>query len=147
MNACNWTVLSLACVMVGLNGCRMVRSGQDPALRPDVLQRESAATDAVDTRVPVAVDPPRSVIIRPTEPAAVTTTTPPTDYVTAPAAISDPDPSTLPQNHTIARGDTLWSIAVRYYGEGKLYPKILAANPGLKENALPLGKTILIPAK
>ena len=49
------------------------------------------------------------------------------------------------RSHTIVRGDTLWSISSKYYGDGKKFKDILAANPGLSESRLPLGKSIVIP--
>jgi len=49
------------------------------------------------------------------------------------------------RSHTIIRGDTLWSISSKYYGDGKKFKDILAANPGLSESRLPLGKSIVIP--
>lgn len=69
-------------------------------------------------------------------------------YDTAPMAATPaykPAQTFGAKSHTIARGDTLWSIASRYYGDGKQYTKILAANPGLSERTLPVGKTITIP--
>ena len=33
-----------------------------------------------------------------------------------------------PNTHTIVRGDTLWGIAQRYYGDGSLYTRIYDAN-------------------
>ncbi|MBV3119302.1 LysM peptidoglycan-binding domain-containing protein, partial [[Clostridium] innocuum] len=37
--------------------------------------------------------------------------------------------------HTIKGGDTLWSIAVKYYGNGSKYPKIYNANKDAIEKA------------
>ncbi|RDI60471.1 LysM domain-containing protein [Nocardia pseudobrasiliensis] len=31
--------------------------------------------------------------------------------------------------HTVASGETLWSIATHYYGSGNLYHRLVAANP------------------
>jgi LysM repeat protein len=44
--------------------------------------------------------------------------------------------------HTVAAGDTLLSIAAKY---GSSVKKILAANPQLKADKLPVGKTIAVP--
>jgi uncharacterized protein YkwD len=44
--------------------------------------------------------------------------------------------------HTVARGDTLLSIAAKY---GSSVKKILDANPQLKADRLPVGKTIAVP--
>lgn len=35
-----------------------------------------------------------------------------------------------PRTHTVVRGDTLWGIAQKYYGNGTLWPRIFDANRG-----------------
>lgn len=35
------------------------------------------------------------------------------------------------QSYTVVRGDTLWAIAERFYGEGNQWPRIHEANRGL----------------
>ena len=44
-------------------------------------------------------------------------------------------PAAAPQavgiRHTVERGDDLWSLAERFYGEGREWRKIAAANPGV----------------
>lgn len=42
-------------------------------------------------------------------------------------------------------GDTLWRLAEIAYGDGAQYPRIEAANPGLRERGLFAGTTVLIP--
>jgi hypothetical protein len=37
----------------------------------------------------------------------------------------------LAPHHHLSPGETLWSIAQRYYGQGWLYPVLIAQNPGL----------------
>lgn len=42
-----------------------------------------------------------------------------------------PAPTPQPQRtHTVVRGDTLWGIAQRYYGNGTLWPRVFDANRG-----------------
>lgn len=51
------------------------------------------------------------------------------------------------KTHTVQRGDTLWGLAKKYYGNGALYPKIASANPAIKNpNLIYDGQVISIPA-
>lgn len=51
-----------------------------------------------------------------------------------------PDPPKQQRTHKVVKGDSLWSIAQRYYGNGSKYPTIKSANqskyPSLKSNNL-----------
>ena len=79
--------------------------------------------------------------------------------VSAPAAAPAPKPApkaaaataaedAAPKVHIARDGDTLWSLAEKYYGNGHLWVRILKANPLLKNggNALPPGLHLVIPA-
>ena len=48
---------------------------------------------------------------------------------------------------TIKKGDTLWNIAKEYYGNGKMWSKILEANPGINVKDLKIGQKLIIPFK
>jgi len=55
------------------------------------------------------------------------------DEVTVKAA-DIPEPPKEPRFHTVAKGDTLWAVAKKEYGDGAKYPKIFEANkPLLKD--------------
>lgn len=58
-----------------------------------------------------------------------------------------PPPAPGPRTHTIQKNDTLWSLAVRYLGDGQRWREIAAANPGIKASAMPVGTKLLIPEK
>ncbi len=55
------------------------------------------------------------------------------------------DPMPVQEKYAIRRGDTLWSIAQRSYGDGKRWRDILAANPGLDPTRLRVGQQIVLP--
>ena len=62
-----------------------------------------------------------------------------------PAPPTPPTSSTEPQNYVIETGDTLWSIATKFYGNGSKYTLIQRAN-NLPDNAiLQVGATLVIP--
>ncbi|HHN45973.1 MAG TPA: LysM peptidoglycan-binding domain-containing protein [Planctomycetes bacterium] len=49
--------------------------------------------------------------------------------------------------HVVGKGDTLWSLAASYYGDGKKYTSIIKANPGLDPQKLAIGQELVIPAE
>lgn len=68
--------------------------------------------------------------------------TPTTSAASAPSA----DPSL---QHRVARGDDLWSLAERYYGDGAQWRRIVEANPRLHEDPLadlPIGELLTVPS-
>ena len=52
-----------------------------------------------------------------------------------------------PTSYTIKKGDTLWSIAKKYLGDGQRWRDIVAANPGLAPAKLRVGQKINLPQK
>lgn len=50
-----------------------------------------------------------------------------------------------PETYTVVYGDTLWSIARRFYGNGKFYKKIAAANGIQDPNVLAVGQVLRLP--
>ncbi len=49
------------------------------------------------------------------------------------------------QSHVIAPGDSLWNIALKYYGDGTKWKMISEANPGINLDDLKIGSTLKIP--
>lgn len=47
--------------------------------------------------------------------------------------------------YTVQKGDTLWAIAKRYYGDGNKYPQIARANNIANPNIIHVGQKLLIP--
>ena len=47
--------------------------------------------------------------------------------------------------HTVVKGDTLWAIAKKYYGDGNKYPEIARANNIANPNIISVGQKLLIP--
>ncbi len=89
------------------------------------------------------------------QPVALKSNTPTTQYGAFPAA---PDTYTLGApgpvapaaslgggNYVVRQGDTLWSISNARYGTGQRWKDILAANPGLTAERLPVGRAIVLP--
>ena len=51
------------------------------------------------------------------------------------------------QMHEVVKGETLWKIAERYYGDGNLYMKIFEANRSILKdpNMIKIGQKLRIP--
>jgi len=47
--------------------------------------------------------------------------------------------------YTVVKGDTLWAIAKKYYGDGNRYPEIARANNIANPNIIHIGQKLLIP--
>lgn len=60
--------------------------------------------------------------------------------------IPQPEQQMTPVSYTVARGDTLWKIAKKFYGDGALWQKIYADNAAAikNPNKIYAGQTILI---
>lgn len=58
----------------------------------------------------------------------------------------DTSTAAKPKTHIVKRGDTLWGLAKKYYGNGSLYPKIVSANSKIKNpNLIIDGWELVIP--
>jgi LysM repeat protein len=85
--------------------------------------------------VPLSVQadaPPDRQIVATASPAA------PSELIMEPVEAQPPEPAAAPQTarvdhaghqHVVRAGDDLWSLAERYYGDGRDWRKIAAANP------------------
>lgn len=122
---------------------------QSRAARLDQQQQQAASAAPVAS---VPANPPATssapVTAPAPTPAAPTTATAPT-VATGPVATSTPTPVTEARSHTIAKGDTLWKIARKYY-KGDVnanMEKIKAANSAQVDFSKPLklGTVLVIP--
>ncbi len=65
----------------------------------------------------------------------------------APAETAKPaEASGAETSHVVAKGDTYWDLAVKYYGDGAKWKKIANANRGQEPRRLLVGSTLKIPA-
>lgn len=49
------------------------------------------------------------------------------------------------KRYTVKKGDTLWDIAIKYYGSGTKWRRIADANKIKNPRTLPIGKVLIIP--
>lgn len=76
---------------------------------------------------------------------------------TPPASPADSEPTRSPKPaanvsvppgtyHIMQRGDTLWGLARKHYGNGSAYTRILQANPAITDpHRIPIGMRVIIP--
>ena len=120
MRAFTWMVVMV--MALGALGCAEKREEELPQINPADLE---------------AVGP------------APTTATPTVEVETpAPAVQAIPGQATG-ENYTMQRGDTLYSLARRFYGDGKLWTRIAEANRDKVRDvtAIPVGTVLVIPPK
>ena len=62
-------------------------------------------------------------------------------------AESSPAPKTQPKTHKVVKGDTLWGLSKKYYGNGSQYMKIYNANTNILKNPniIQIGQVLTIP--
>lgn len=68
------------------------------------------------------------------------------DPIRDPDPLPDPDPvPDAPLVHTVKDGETPWSIAKQYLGDGNRFEEILALNPGVTARNMSVGTKLKIP--
>lgn len=93
------------------------------------LWRITEATVASQQRHPVTNEITRATVsITLTEASDPAPAVGPITGGAQPAPGGGSNPPTGQRTHTVVRGNTLWGIALKYYGKGALYPRIFDAN-------------------
>jgi nucleoid-associated protein YgaU len=74
-------------------------------------------------------------------------TTAPDESVPAPAPPGEPEPAPEPaaRTYTVEAGDTLWTIAERFYGDGARYQAIADASGISNPDLVQAGQILTIP--
>ena len=113
---------------------------------PSFSERPSPPPSAGGTGVTEPAAPPAAG----TGPLA--TTTPPAAAGTVVGETTAPPPGTVaapePKVHAVAKGDTLWGLGVKYYGDGTKGKLILQANKAVipDPEVLRIGQKLIIPS-
>lgn len=68
-----------------------------------------------------------------------------TQATSSPEAVADVAKENLPGKYTVKEGDTLYTIAQNYYGDGFMYNQIVSDNKIGDENILEVGQVLDIP--
>lgn len=118
-------VIVLALVSLALVGCKKPTGEEDVQI--------VAPIKPVDTLTPRGDE----VIEVPTGSEFDTPADPADDVVTPPPP--------LEKTYVVQRKDTLWGIALKFYGDGKQWKRIAQANGITDPSKLPVGKVLKIP--
>jgi len=137
------TVVVLVCVASMLVvGCGPKKEELPPLEPADVQAAKTAPVGvppAAPVRTPVMIEPaPPAPIARPKAEKPV--------FDKPPVEVAPPAGA---QTYTIKAGDTLYTLAKRFYGDGKLWTKIADANKDKIKDVshIPVGTTLTIPPK
>lgn len=132
-------VLAAALASLAVAGCKKApQPEQTDVLAPPRPAGDLTPAGGEVTEVPAAGEPAHA-----TEPATLPPRVPPTTTPPPTAAEAPPKPEVI--TYTVKRGDRLWSLAVRFYGDGRQWKKIAEANDITDETKLPVGKVLVIP--
>ncbi len=141
MRAWHWVLVAV--LAVGLIGCEQKRKDEElPQINPAELEASAPPPEPVPAKPTESTEPVPAVEV---ETPAPSTTTPPA----APASPTTPASAQPPRTYVMQRGDTLYSLAKRFYGDGKLWTKIADANRDKVRDvtAIPVGTVLVIPPK
>ncbi len=117
---------------------------------PETIELPSEQTAATDTE-PVMIDiyePPAYEDVPPTSISEPIPTYQETTSFSSPEPAPEPEripPPPTKTVHVVRKGDTLWSLAVKYLGSGRRWKDIRDANPGIDPKKLLVGQKLVIP--
>ena len=134
MRAYTWILVAV--LALGVIGCEQKREETElPQIDPAELEASAPPPEPMPART--ATDDtgtPAVEVETPAEPPPTTTAKPSTGAA---------------QTYTMQRGDTLYSLARRFYGDGKLWTRIADANKDKIRDVtgIPVGTVLTIPPK
>ena len=129
----------LAVLALALAGCNQNQGPQtteplEPTMGPDVAGPPDYNGNATGTGMGNGADGGTGTMSPPDGPEEDLDPPPP-----------PPPLEPMPQTHTVAPKETLWSIAEQYYGDGKQWKKIAAANDIDDPTKVAAGTVLTIP--
>lgn len=129
-----WAILTSSIMIELVAKARGIRVPHLPGLRvPQLIAQVLVATAVLTFVAPTMAHATPPTIPAHTTQATITQQAVPTTTATTPAASpkTADTPATTTIKHTVKRGETLWSIAQHYLGDGTRYKEIAAQNTHL----------------
>ena len=142
----NLLVLTAAAGLI-CAGCQKKDSAQVSIVADPSLNVPSPGTlEPVDAAPAAPTAPPymASDDIAPAPTASLTPLPPPAESALPPVTPLAPPGR---RTYIIQKGDTLYGIARREYGDGKRWKEIAAVNPGIEPTRLRIGAEIILPSR
>ncbi|MBM4019995.1 MAG: LysM peptidoglycan-binding domain-containing protein [Planctomycetes bacterium] len=143
-----------AMVLVGVAWMLVVGCGPKKEELPALEPADAPAAKAAKPGAPPAAPPKAPVVVEPSPPPPVARPKAPVErpaFERPPAdkPAPEPAPPAVPQTYTIKAGDTLYTLAKRFYGDGKLWTRIADANKDKIKDVshIPIGTVLAIPPK
>jgi nucleoid-associated protein YgaU len=114
---------------------------------PPTPAASSAASEPTPTATPAAPAPTASVAAEPAPSAPAPAQTPAASETPVATAAHAVVAEVL--TYTVVRGDNLWDLAIKYYGDGLLYADIFSANASQirNPNLIYIGQIFVVPPK
>lgn len=128
-------ILPTLLVVLAFTGCKMRQSSRVADVPPPPTNYDMPTPPPATSADPFVV--PTNNAPAPTAPTPVVAPVP----LETPGATSGAAGGT----YVVQKGETLWKIATKVYGDGQRWKDIAAANPGLNPNAIQAGQTITLP--